>query len=304
MLPAINLDLLESASQIYIVSIPLDNLDMGCSLFIIHGIIQNEVVPLIYSLIPNKSKNTYVRVLEGARDLCQNFSLDQLIIDYDEEILQAAREVFGSDLIIKGSRCSFIKKLEDLIASIPELHKIYYDQSNFKYNIKIRNFDALSYVPLIDVESAYETFKNSAFYIENTKLLEPIVKYFEEMFIGTLVPNSKIRSTPKFPLPIWNCHSTDLDSLTLINNSIDSWYRSFYSAVNVQATTIDSLFELLQIDQHSTEMRANEILLNSTNQILHTDFDIKLIEIQKKFRNSSILEFLSNVAVHFSLQSD
>lgn len=303
---AINLDLLETASQIYTVTIPLHHFDAGCSLFIMHVILHGQIVPLLYSLIPNTSKSTYVRILEGARDLCQNLLPDQLIIDYDEEIMKAANKVFGNDVNIRGSRHSFIKKIEDVIASSPELHKSYYNTSNFKYNIKIRNLDALSYVPIQDVEIVYDHLIKSQFYVENSKVLEPIVKYFEEMFVGlcSLLPNSKLRRPPKFPIPMWNCHSTSLDSTTFINNSIDSWYRSFYSLINVQATTIASLLELLQIDQHSTEMRINEIFSNTVEQELHSDFDIKLIEIQKRYANSSKLDYLNHVALHFSLQSE
>lgn len=282
----------------------MDHIDIGCSLFIVHGILHGDVIPLIYTLIPNQTLMSYIRALEGARDLCQTLSTEQIFIDYDIIILEAVRHVFGPDLHLKGTRLSFTKRIDDIISANRSFHKIYYDSTNIKFNIKVRHLDALSFVPPHEVTEVYKNLLETQFFIENRQLLDPLIHYFDEMFIGNNV------DAPAFPISSWNCYSDELNFTTHVNNAIESWYRTFYAAVNVQVSSLETLLDLLQIDQHSGEIYVNDIISNSKITTKYTDFDIRLIEIEQRWKeidnhNRSLkLDYLNDVALHLSTQSE
>ncbi|KAF2879138.1 hypothetical protein ILUMI_27045 [Ignelater luminosus] len=68
---------------------------------------------------------------------------------------------------------------------------------------------------------------DSPYFSEHNDLIQPIVDYFEDTWIGRPGRRNK-RRNPIFPHSLWNCYEATIEDLPKINNnSVEGWHREF-----------------------------------------------------------------------------
>ena len=173
-------------------------------LYSLHATVYGENVPLVYVLLPNKTKDTYVRMFTIIKNCCAAFGLTfnprQFRADFEIGVLQSFFDVFtGSEI----KCCSFHfgqslwRKVQDLGLSVEVKQKDSEVQRAF------RRCCGLSHVPEDQVGEAF------TFIVEESPMNEKLFKFFDyilENYIGDT-------SAPRFPISWWN-HFSDQENRT------------------------------------------------------------------------------------------
>jgi hypothetical protein len=149
-------------------------------LYTINGFAQNNVLPSIYILMPNRREETYDRVFTAIKNLRPN--LNPVSIMTDSEL--AAINAFKSNFPNTNARGCFFHFSQCLWRKIQsplcrEIHSMYSTDATFALNIKM--IAALAFVPPADVISSYVAILSEPYNIENESLLVPLVDYVEDI---------------------------------------------------------------------------------------------------------------------------
>ena len=132
------------------------------------------------------------------------------MIDFEMASMNAIHGVFPN-AIVQG--CSY-----HLSQSI--YHKVqnsglqFDDQNNPDLNISIRMLAALAFVPLDDINDAFETLAEFM-----PEAAQSVADYFEDTYIGR--PHRRGRRPPVFPQPMWNVKNRVEGGLPRTNNHIE-----------------------------------------------------------------------------------
>jgi len=100
--------------------------------------------------------------------------------------------------------------------------------SDAKSNLHLRYLVALAFVPISDVIVAYEQVEQSPFFQINKDLVDPLMDYFLETWIGGFNRLGQ-RKSPLFDIAIWNCYSAVLEGLPKTNNFCEGFHYAFAS---------------------------------------------------------------------------
>ena len=79
-----------------------------------------------------------------------------------------------------------------------------------------------------------------------------VVKYFEDTYIGKLLPDQS-RRVPQFPIRICNMFKSVEGELARTNNAVDGWHNAFQTSIACSHPTISKLFNVLQREQSLQE---------------------------------------------------
>lgn len=121
-------------------------------LYSIHGRYRGQVLPLIYSLLGDKKKKTYITMLRVIKEHLGERSPLYINVDFEIGYIKAVQKVF-KDVNIHGCYFHFRKNLWEHVQDSGMAIE-YSDNVNFALHIKM--FAALSFVPVADVSYAYE----------------------------------------------------------------------------------------------------------------------------------------------------
>ncbi|KAF0750714.1 Uncharacterized protein FWK35_00014982 [Aphis craccivora] len=124
----------------------------------------------------NCTKNSYIEVLRQFLILNQQLNPLSILIDFEQPFISAFGEIFPN--------------------ATNGLQKKYGENSLFA--LQIKHLCALDFIPVQDVASAFEKLLNSQYFVDNEEVLQPIIDYFEETWIGCTVRRK--RKNPMFPL--------------------------------------------------------------------------------------------------------
>ncbi|CAF1262681.1 unnamed protein product, partial [Didymodactylos carnosus] len=105
------------------------------------------------------------------------------------------------------------------------LKTLYSEDSNFAQ--QIRSIPALALLPIPDVIPTFDELK-AQFPAEG----EPVLKYFEENYIGVKSRLSRPRKSPKFDIPLWNVNYNTIQGEHRTNNVVEGWNNRFSSLLS------------------------------------------------------------------------
>jgi hypothetical protein len=127
----------------------------------------------------------------------------------------------------------------------------YSTDANFA--LQVRHLTALAYVPEIDVVNAFEDLLDSQYYTENERLLQPLIDYFEDIWVGRIDRRNRCRQ-PLFPISLWNCHEAAKSGLPRTNNSVEGRHRGFNELVGSSHPSIWKFIDDLKREQSLNEL--------------------------------------------------
>ena len=109
-------------------------------------------VPLVYMLLPDKTKKTYKSALDIVKDSVGDYYRDEIICDFESAFLSSFRKNFPTTHI-KGCHFHFG---QCIFRNVQKLgyQALYADDLNF--NTCVELLVSLSFVPIDDVVYAYE----------------------------------------------------------------------------------------------------------------------------------------------------
>ena len=117
----------------------------------------------------------------------------------------------------------------------------------------------LSFIPVCDVQFAYNVLLSSQYFVNNKDLLKDLLEYFENTYIGIEKGNGD-RSEPMFPIKIWNSYDNVINDLPRTNNAIEGWHNAFSTRVGKYHNALNKFLHFLINEQNC--MKLHELLLN------------------------------------------
>jgi hypothetical protein len=138
-------------------------------------------LPLVYALLPDKKQETYVKFF---RMLSEYIMKEPTYIssDFELAVLNSIKIVFP-DAKINGCYFHLVQNFWKHVKS-EKLESEYAGNNNFRQAFK--QLQALSFVPETDTVCAFNYLKSIACHE-----FRPILTYFEENYIGSLIPGTK-----------------------------------------------------------------------------------------------------------------
>lgn len=217
-------------------------------LFVIFGVINQQLLPLCYFLLPNASPETYTRALQILKMAAPEAAPHVVIVDYDPAQKLAFQEVFAPTL----QTCFFYFRQAVLrkLGQLPNL-KAFIQQDMTNWNrMKVGRFVALALLRQEDVLIAYRLLLEDSFSQQHMVVLQPMFEYFHAHWINEINENQLNPLSPTFS---WNFFQDATKGGLKVSASLDAWHSSFFRYMKGSGPTFGPFFVGLKFQQSKAE---------------------------------------------------
>ena len=242
-------------------------------LYTIHGVYRNGVFPLVFALLSNKQQQSYQRLIDELRRLCPSWSPKSVMVDFEKAAINAFERTFTTPTnTISISACFFHlqksiqRKLQDL-----GLKTNYENDSKFAYDVN--KIAGLAFLKSCDVNQGFDDLYSSL-----PSIMEPLLDYFEDNYIGRRKPNG--RATPRFPVELWNMFNRTMNDSMRTNNQAEAWHRRFNSVIDCEHPSLWNFLQSLQKEENYIHCQI--VKVNAGQAILQTK---KYLDYNKRLKN-------------------
>lgn len=289
------LDILSNAEHIYMDGTFKIVPELFFQLYTIHALGPGGFfVPCLYALLPNKSREMYNRLFNQMKTLRPNMMPRTIMIDFERATLQAVTDAFPTATV---NGCFYHLRQNILRKIQSEGLQVQY-QTNRDVELQARMIAAIAFVPLANVENAFESLQDTAL-----NELEPIFNYFEDTYIGR--PRRRNgRCNPMFPHSMWNMHGRVEEDLPRTNNHVEGWHRKMNTAMGACNPTIWKFLDVLIKEQGLTDIKLNQAQGGHEapkQRRAYQDTSRRLAVVVHDFVNRPIIDYLRGIAYNFHM---
>lgn len=217
---------------------------------------------MVYVLTPNRTTQTYDRVLTALNNLQTNLDPKMIVSDFEQASLTSFSDHFPN-AEQQGCYFHFSQSVFRKIQTFPEIYSRYKADADF--NLKIKQLLALAFVPPPAVTPTFDALLEDPFYQTNEELLVDLITYFERTWIGLWNRRKTARLAPPFPIDKWNCFNSVVDGLPKTNNGAEGFTNAFASLLGAHKPTIYKLIDALKKQQSLTELRMNQYIAGNVS---------------------------------------
>ena len=225
-------------------------------LFIVHGQFRDSVIPLLYVLMPSRSRASYTRLLEALGNLRPNCAPTTIMSDFEHASILAFHAAFPGARQ-RGGFFHFSQCIWKHIQQHPSICEEYRDDADFALHLKM--LAALAFVPPSKVPEGYDNLMASKFFEENEVLLRPFLNYFESTWVRSFNRKHEPRS-PIFDPELWSCYESVLNGMGKTNNTCEGFNRAVNSMLASAHPTIFKLLDCLKMQQEITRSKIEKII--------------------------------------------
>jgi hypothetical protein len=267
-------------------------------LYTFHGVYLGQMFPLIYALLPDKTKETYIRLFRLLQDYgSQNnlqFSPNHFQIDFEVSAIKAINLVYQNARItgclFHFSQCHW-RKVQKL-----GLTNAYDTDKNVRNLVK--RISALPFLPLQDIDNAWEQVINDTRIVESDG---PIAKYISYAY------DTWVKNGSKFCRDMWNHYGNFAKRTT---NDLEGWHQCFNKNVGKRHANTFKFINALKSEQEKFETQKAFLDVGNSPPKIRRKYSKLNRKIEKLTQNyneglydnneKSILDFLD--AIGFSLK--
>ncbi|CAF1618235.1 unnamed protein product, partial [Rotaria magnacalcarata] len=212
-------------------------------LYAMHVVYRNAVLPVVFALLPNKTEQTYRRLINKLSELCPSWNPKSIMMDFEKAVMNAFAEKFITTTNQSTISGCFFHLQQSIQRKVQELGlKTNYEQDPV-FAHHVNKIAALAFLPLNDVGQGFDDLFNSL-----PPILHPLLNYFEDTYVGRHRPQG--RSNPLFKIELWNMHQRTTDLLMRTNNSAEAWHRRLSSVTQCQHPTLWLFINNLKTEEH------------------------------------------------------
>lgn len=264
-------------------------------LYTIHGLHDNIAVPLLYTLLPDKTKNTYIRLLQKLKELMPGTTPRTILTDFEYAMIEAVAQEFPRS----RQRGCFFHFTQCIFRKIQSEGLKQRYETDAEFALKLRLLSAIAFVPAANVVDAFEILCD-----ENVLPAEAqrVVDYFEDIWIGRPQRRQR-RRAPYFPHDMWNCFDGVNEGLPKTNNSIEGWHRGFEQQISADHPSIWKFIEAIQREQSLHELQIEQYiggLEGPPTRKKYRDCAERIARIVANYDQRNIYDFLRGIAHNIS----
>ena len=208
-------------------------------LYCIHMQESTFSIPRVFALLPGKTKEIYIRLFTYLLQLKPQLNPKYLLTDFEigaqKGFIEKFPEASISSCLFHLSK-SIFKKICDL-----GFRQRYKEDEAF--NLKIRCFSALSFLPVSDVVEGFIDLS------DDTDLPSEFIAYFEMTYIGHIRGRRRIRMEPIFAIASWNVRERVISHLPRSNNNLEGLHNALQYSLSCQHPSIWKLIETLKKEE-------------------------------------------------------
>lgn len=203
----------------------------------------NNVIPVVYALLPIKQLETYIEVYRVLQELEGVFIPAAVKTDFEIGGILALMRSFPGNVI---SGCQFHLG-QNITKRLKELNLWYRYLECHLIKKFVKSLIALSYVR---EDLVLETFEELRNHINFPDILAPLYDYFLKTYIETQNANAR------FPLHMWNQVSQYVElAIPRTNNAIEGWHRAFSSTFGASNYNLILLIYKLKEEEERMQQR-------------------------------------------------
>lgn len=255
-------------------------------------------MPLIYVLACEKKTDTYEQIFNALLNIKPDIKPKHITIDFEQAAINAIRKCFPESQI----HACYFHFSQNIWKHIQQLgmQTKYAEDTEFAHNIRL--LLALPFVPLSDVDAAFQEIASSDFFSENDSeyntQIQTLLNYIEATYMGTYNRRG-VRKNPLFPMEIWNVHMTTLEGLARTNNNVEGWHNAFSSFVGQTHPNIFKFIEALKKEQNLQDFKFAQVSASQPaepRRKKYRSLDDRLKKIVENYDKEHIIEFLRSIA--------
>lgn len=267
----------------------------------------------------NKNAQTYKKILSVLSEKEPNFKPKHITVDFEQAAIKAIREVFAETLI-HGCFFHYGQNIWKHIQQVG-LQSKYAEDPDFAMHFRL--ILALPFVPIEDVEAAFDEIISSDFFKENEESafnthIQTFLNYFESTYIGKFDRRGK-RKPGMFPVELWDIFNLIIEgnrlSFTQIgsdimkhsihsglprtNNSVEGWHNALRLFIGHSHPNIFKFIDSIQAEQDLQEVRMAQISASqdpNPRKKKYIDLDQRLKKIVEQYDKTKKVEYLTKIA--------
>jgi len=258
-------------------------------MYVIHGLVNNSVIPLVYILLQNKQQSSYEYLFQELKSLQPNLSPLSMMVDFEKGAINALQLHFP-DTEIKSCFFHFSQCIYRKIQSCG-FQKRY--QEDGEFSTAMRMLLAIAFVPMSDVRLAFD---------ELCGILPPetyvVQDYFEDTFIGRITRRGQERQ-PIFSPEIWNMYNRTMEELPRTNNTVEGWHRGFSSNVGCCHPNIFKFLKYLMREQAVQCVRMTQEVAGIAREPprkKYRDTTKRIMSLVKKYDPTDLMSYLRGIS--------
>lgn len=202
---------------------------------------ETNVIPIIFALLPNKTKIIYTRLFKLIKEHIPNFNPNTITIDFETATIQAIKDVFPNTQI---SGCNYHFN-QSLWRKVQDIGLVEEYRDNEEIRLNIRMCSALSLIPLQNIDEGWLII------MENSPNNEKL-KIFHDYFVEQWLDNATITKD------IWNCYLRRHRT----NNVVEGWNSRLNKEINRPRPTFIVLYKCLKFEAEHADLLLNRQYLN------------------------------------------
>ncbi|XP_066914227.1 uncharacterized protein [Clytia hemisphaerica] len=161
--------------------------------------VNERTIPCVFSLLPNKTEDTYGRMIDVLLNFLPNGTApDTILFDFERAAINVALRSFPN-VVVNGCFFHLTSNVWKKIQSLG-MQQRYIDHPDFA--LHVRMIPALAFIPEDDVIDVFEELVDQLRELYGADL-DALIDYFEDTYIGRFQRN-RPRRRPLFAIELWN----------------------------------------------------------------------------------------------------
>jgi hypothetical protein len=213
-------------------------------LYSIHFVFGNGFNPAaLYCLLPNKTAETYGRVLDEVHNLIPSAAPTTILVDFERAAMNAFSAHYPG-AAVSGCYFHLTQSVSRKVGEVG-LKNLYENDDDVRDYV--RCLSALAFVPPGDVLDVFEVLVAT---MPDTDHLDELTTFFEHTYLrGRRLPGGGLHYRPAlFPIELWNKHASATDGIARTTNSVEGWHNGLQSIFHCQHPTMWKFMSGVQRD--------------------------------------------------------
>lgn len=270
-----------------------------CQLYTIHVDLNNQTIPVLYALLPYKTKEIYYNLFTIVKSFIPEANPNRIVVDFEQIVIKSLSSIFPYSTV-NGCYFHLTQSVWRRIQSNGQVLNRY--KNDIQFSLFIRMILSLAFIPIDDVQISFYLLTTSDYIISNFQDFCDILSYFEENYIGIM--NDNDNKPPRFPIPLWNVYVPTLNNMARTNNGVEGWHSGFMKSVKCSHPTLYKFINFLRMDENFQSLKISQIESGHTSRNKkkkYSDLDARLQSIVRNYTIHSVMNYLENIAKNLSL---